>query len=930
MPLSPTTRIGPYEIVAPLGAGGMGEVYRARDLHLDRTVAVKALPDGFAHDPERLARFEREAKLLASLNHPNIAGIYGVVESDDRRYLALEFVDGTTLAERLGRGALPLDESLEICSQIAAALEAAHEAGVVHRDLKPGNVMLKPDGSVKVLDFGLARGGASQGSDSNPNLSASPTMTYAATQAGMILGTAAYMSPEQARGRIVDRRTDIWSFGCVLYECLTGRQLFTGETVSDMIAKILEREPDWSAIPARAPGRVRELLARCLEKDAKKRLRDIGDARLWLDESIAELRSGTKDSKAAERAQRRMGRAAPAWIAAAFALGLIAGGTLWAVLRPGGGGRGAGPGRAARLSVAMPATLRVQAALLTPDGKAIVALANDRATPPGQRPITRLYLRQLDRSDFEPVRGTEGIQGFRYIQGGKWIAFVGPTTAQSSDLQIQKMPLDGSAPPVAMTAWKPGWSSFVVLESGDILVAEAQSARYARLRPNGESIGDSKPFVSDSAGYSFTIERVLPGDRGVLLSAARWGSAGYEINVAVMDLKSGATKVLIQNGGHPRYLPAGYLVFSRKDVMMAVPMDLGRLEVRGQPVALMDGLRTISTWAPGDFELSGGGLLGFPPGGRSGGRRSVAIADAAGKITTWAGEPQAYELPPALTRDGRRFACVIANSRGVYEIWGSELDRPALRPLVTMENADCQYPAWSPDGRRIAFYRDAHDDRDGVYVTDVDGGGAPKLVLPRGMIGRLDSPTSWSPDGLRLIVERLDHGRRSLAVVRLDLPPDPSRAPVVLESGGANLDFGQYSPDGRWITYTSDRTGAPAVYVASLSPDGALGQALQVSGPDGDFPRWSSDGHALYYLDPRSGLIKIPIQMSPVPSAGKPEVVHDADLQASYARRYWPLPNGSIFMIRRGEDEGEIQRLDLVFDFLDVVKEKTRASGRGK
>ena len=284
MTLIPGSKVGPYEIVAPLGAGGMGEVYRARDTRLGRDVAIKALPEAFAMDPERLARFEREARLLASLSHPNVAGIHGLEQVDASRYLVLELVQGETLESRLTRGALAPAEAIDICRQIAAGVEAAHEAGVVHRDLKPANVMLKSDGTAKVLDFGLAKGGAAlAASSSDPSLSASPTMTYAGTMMGMILGTAAYMSPEQARGKSVDRRTDIWSFGCVLYECLTGKRAYEGETVSDMVAKILEREPDWAALPATTRPRVRELLRRCLAKDLKQRLQAIGEARIALE-----------------------------------------------------------------------------------------------------------------------------------------------------------------------------------------------------------------------------------------------------------------------------------------------------------------------------------------------------------------------------------------------------------------------------------------------------------------------------------------------------------------------------------------------------------------------------------------------------------------------------------------------------------------------
>src|SRR5262245_55140600 len=347
MTLSPGTRLGSYEVLSHLGAGGMGEVYRARDSRLGRDVAIKTLTEEFAEDAERLSRFEREARVLASLTHSNIAAIYGVEEVDERRYLVLEFVDGETLAQRLARGPLPVDEAIDVCRDIAAGLEAAHESGIVHRDLKPGNVIITPSGQVKVLDFGLATASGASASGSNPNLTHSPTLTNQHTRAGVILGTAAYMSPEQARGRTLDRRTDIWSFGCVLYECLTGKPMFQGETVSDLIARILEREPDWSALPANTPPRVRELLKKCLRKDPRERLRDIGDARLELQDTHALVDSSTLTSTARVRSSKLP------WIIAGLAV-VLAGAAV--ALRPAPKPVEQKP---LRLSIALPADLNI-------------------------------------------------------------------------------------------------------------------------------------------------------------------------------------------------------------------------------------------------------------------------------------------------------------------------------------------------------------------------------------------------------------------------------------------------------------------------------------------------------------------------------------------------------------------------------------------
>src|SRR5262245_60034949 len=469
--MSAPQRIGGYPIERELGRGGMGIVYLGRDTRLGRAVAIKVLPDAFASDPERLARFEREAKLLASLSHANIAGIYGLEEADGHRFLALEYVEGPTLAERVARGALPLDETLEIARQIAGALAAAHDAGIIHRDLKPGNVKLTPAGDVKVLDFGLAKGAGT--AESSSDLSQSPTLTYSPTGVGVILGTAAYMSPEQARAKVVDRRTDIWSFGCVLYEMLTGRQLFRGETASDTIAKILEREPDWSALPPGTPERVRDLLRRCLEKDARKRLRDMGDARIELEDVLAARASQSRIDAAEMRTRRRAGGPGPlvAYVVAAAAVVVAA----IVLLRPAMKGI---PPRAIRLTVTEPIEASLGGAAencaIAPDGQAVVFVATDSSDTP------RLWLRPLETLDSRVMPGTEGASQPFWSPDSRWVGFF-------ADGKRKKAGVDGGVEVVcdALNPRGGSWSArgTIVFAPGGEGPLYSVSAAGGELRP---------------------------------------------------------------------------------------------------------------------------------------------------------------------------------------------------------------------------------------------------------------------------------------------------------------------------------------------------------------------------------------------------------------------------------------------------------------
>jgi serine/threonine-protein kinase len=738
------------------------------------------LPDEFARDPERLARFEREARLLASLSHSNVAGIYGIEEAAGKRLLILEYIPGDTLAARTTLGPLPLDEALDVCRQIALAVEAAHDGGVVHRDLKPGNVKITPDGQVKVLDFGLAKGGAGTPSSSGPDLSQSPTITYAATGAGVILGTAAYMSPEKARAKPIDKRTDIWSFGCVLYECLTGRQAFGGETVSDTIARILEREPDSSALPPQTPATVRELLRRCLEKDAKKRQRDIGDARLELEEAIAARSTATRAAAAAAEARSRAVPSPRTWalVAVALVLGAAAGIGVW--VAAGAGASSARSGRPVHLSLTTPPSIRASAASLSPDGRTVVLFGQMRKPDGTEEPRSRLYTRTLDDYDLKPIPGAEGATFFNFSPDGRWVAFVHAVSEESSKLRLSKAPVDGSLPPVVLSEWDDAWRmGFVWLEDGDLLIITDASTSFFRLPTGGGAAKPAKKLDTGGVSPSFDFASALPGGRGVLLNAHAWGPRGFQGDLWLLDPKTGKARRLLENAGNGVYSRTGHLLFTRGEALMAAPFDLRRRAVTDNVIALMSGLRTPNSWDHAYLDVSRDGSLFYAPGGRVGVRRSLAVADAAGNVTPFIGEPRAYPAGVAISRNDRKVAVVIPNARATYEIWVADLDRPGLRRVIALPTADCAGSSWSPDGRQLAFNRQARDKDDGAYVQPADGSMPPQPVMKRRSELEFITPGAWTPDGSALLVNASSGGTSDNLVVPItaagDTRPRPAR-----------------------------------------------------------------------------------------------------------------------------------------------------------
>ena len=847
-------QIGNYPIEREVGRGGMGVVYLGRDTRLDRRVAIKVLPDVVARDPERLARFEREARLLASLNHPNIAGIYGLEEADGRRLLVLEYVEGDTLAQRLARGALPVDEALDVCRQIAAALEAAHESGVIHRDLKPGNVKITPGGEVKVLDFGLAKGGVGSTSDSDVDLSHSPTLT-AATGAGVILGTAGYMSPEQARGKAVDRRTDIWSFGCVLFECLTGRQLFAGETVSDTIAKILERDPDWTSLPPQTPARARELLRRCLEKDAKKRLRDIGDARIELEEALTEIQSSSRIAAAAAESKKRSRPVAAVFTVRALGAGLVAGAVLgvvaWSTLGPGARleRKAKAFSLATRLSVALPHDMRFDGAQLSRDGSMLVCQGRPRkSVGSANESQPMLYIRKLDSFEAKPLTGTEGVVGFVLSRDSRYVYFIAPASPGSAKLKLLKVPLDGSAPPIAMTDWKDNWGGVAALFNGDLLVTQDRGTSFVRVPGGGGE--PTAPIKIDPGAFRGSLfpTGVLPADKGVLLNAISYGTRGWYYQIGLLDPKTGKVRFVLDDGGNAQYSPTGHLLFARGDVLLAAPFDLGRQAITGPAAPILSGLLTFYTVQPGAFTLADNGTLVHRPGGAVLSERQMVFMDTNGIVKPWSEERRPYAGDPVLSRDGRRFAVVISNAQGIDECWVSDVDRPALRRIVAEPDADCDVGAMSPDGQWIAYKRTGRDSLDGIYLQATDGQGRAKLLLRDRSPNQPEFPVGWAPDGSALLTQVAVNGRVHLRILPSPLAFPPPGEAKSLISGFVDEFSGTFSPDGKLLAFTSNESGKSEVYVCGYQTGGVVSDPVRISTGGGQNPHWMPDSRMLLYI----------------------------------------------------------------------------------
>ncbi len=836
-----------YRLIDKLGEGGMGVVWRAVDTKLDREVAIKTLPPEFADHPERLARFEREAKLLASLNHRNIASIFGHDEAGGVRFLVMELVEGEDLAQRLERGPLPVPEALDVAHQLARALENAHEQGVLHRDLKPANIRLTHEGRVKVLDFGLAKA-----FDSNP-LSASapttfPTVTSADTQAGTIMGTAQYMSPEQARGKPVDKRTDIWAFGCLLYECLTGTSPFRGETVTDTLASIVKTQADWSKLPPDTPPRIRELLERCLEKEARNRLRDVGDARIELQRAIGTDSSLSDSSLGVDvKLPAPARRFAAPWLLLALLVGVVAGVGIWSALGRASVGQ-AGSGKTVRFSIAFPDSVAFGRWALSPDGQVIAfsGFPSGDATP---ETTQRIYLRSLDSYATRVIEGSDGVRDYSFSPDGRWLVMRTPIAHRSAKSRLWKVPVDGSSPPLALTDWRDEWAGPLLwLPDGDILVQGTSREFVVRVSSSGGVVGEPLTFVPKDYSGALVIGReprtILSDGVHVLGVVTTYSERGYQDHVAVLNLATGESRLLIEDASSPSLAPTGHLVFTRNAAVLATEFDQSSLELRGNTVAIEDGFRSVAGYGHALFTLSADGTMLHWPGGVYGDQRQLRFADVdeTGRVTAgevWSDDRRFFEGGLAVSADQRRLAVSITNDSGLYETWVTEMDRPRLSRFVYQPGQDCTPQAWTTDGSALVFScRDTEGASIRLQPFDSSADG---LVLRSWRFPENYRVTDVLPDGSAAIASRFDtDGNAHLELLPLDRESEPPAEPWLADAYNAVV-----SPDGRRLAYLSTVSGRAEVYLRPLGADGKLGREIPISSEGGGTAWWVATNGAL-------------------------------------------------------------------------------------
>ena len=829
MTLASGTRLSQYEIVEAIGAGGMGEVYRARDTKLGREVAVKVLPEEFAQDRERLSRFGREAKLLAALNHPAVAHLYGFEEENGTSFLVMELVEGETLAERIARGPIPVDEALPLLIQITEGVEAAHEKSIIHRDLKPANIKITPEGQIKILDFGLAKVFLSDDNVS-AETSQSPTLTKG-TAHGAIMGTAAYMSPEQAKGKVVDRRADIWAFGCVAFEMLTGRRTFGGDDLSETLASVLRDEPDWAALPTSLPWRVRELVEACLQKNARERVRDIGDARLQLEKAVREPGAPVAVAAGVPSIWRQ---ALPWSLAVAGLVAAIAGFLSSPAAPP--------TLPLARLAIPLTPlapiatdTIRSSVAI-SPNGQRLVYVANRE----GQ---SYLFSRELDEREAVLLPGTEGANDPFFSPDGQWVGFF-------AGLLLKKISLSGGAP-ISIASVPPVNRGASWGPDDTIYFTPSPNGGLSAVSADPETVGDDRNWFifnlpdNTKGEFSYRWPDVLPSGKGVLFTLDT-GEGFDNARISVVEIETGQIKTLIDGGTHARYVHSSHIVFARQGSLWAAPFDEERLEVLGEPVTVVPGVATEPE-GTAHFSVSDNGTLAFVPGGLWEASRRLVWVDREGVVEPLT-TPNRTFLQPALSPDNRWVALTIQEGSN-YDMWLAEVARGTLTRMTFHPGEDFN-TVWSPDGRRIVFSSETSriDESDprgpSLHAIAVNGSSAPEMIIETNRRG-VEIPGSFHPVE-NIVGFTFWEGSSSMQSYRgteIRLASFDGREERPLIETTFNEHSPMFSPDGRWFAYVSDETGRDEIY---LRPYPSEGGKRSVSTDGGSEPVWAPNGGELF------------------------------------------------------------------------------------
>jgi serine/threonine protein kinase/Tol biopolymer transport system component len=851
MPLNVGDRLGPYEIITPIGLGGMGEVYRARDMRIHREVAIKTSTARFSE------RFEREAQAIAALNHPNVCTLYDVGPD----YLVMELVEGPTLADRIAASAIPFDESLKLASQIADALSAAHRKGVIHRDLKPGNIKVKPDGTVKVLDFGLAKVGvAATASDNTPTVLAHDTL------AGVVLGTAAYMSPEQAKGKSIDKNTDIWAFGVVLYEMITGKQLYQGETVSETIASVLKEAPDLSRLPAK----VRRLLKSCLQKDPEQRLHDIADWRLLLDEDVAEV-----PARVSPRTR---------WLWPAIAALLLA---IVAILAVTQLRKTPQQVQEVRSQIPQPEGLTFNPgtqATISPDGKwlAFPAVGPDN--------VSRMYIRAVDSLDVRPLPGSEGII---VVSPPPFWSFDSRFVVYGAQGKLRKSEVTGTPAQTIADTGLPfvqggTWNrEAVIVYARNAGILEQVSASGGPPTPvtmlAPEEIAHRWPqFLPDGRRFLYLRVSSSPDKTGVYVGSLDVKAEEQSLKPLVLTNRQ-AWWVTSETSGK------SYLLMQRDEALVAQSFDVNTATLGGTPVPIANGVGAFSGATSGLWSVARNGALIYRAGGT--GSPQPTWVDSTGRVLGTAGDPGNY-TSSALSTDGKRLAFALSDSQGNSDIWVKDLASGANTRLTFDPRPDIT-PIWSPDGKRIV-YGASKGGRTDLYEKNSGGSGEERLVLHS---DQDKVPTSWSRDGRFLLFQSIDPKTREDLWI---LPLEGDRKPYLFLGTDAREQQGQFSPDQRWIAYFATSSSNPEVFVRpftpnSRSPATAAGPLWMVSSNGGVFPQWSADGKRLFYISVNSDLMVMDVQAGVSLQSGVPQRLFNALVPTR-----WSLsPSGDRFLFMR-------------------------------